>query len=141
MTSKRTTTPRQTNSKTLRGKPAAISISRTRIRYGTQRNLNSWLTTTLIPVKWDRGNTPVKHGPPDVAPLSRSPRHSRDDTRAGSATHRSRVHEGIFHPLVRCSKSARSVLVNIAKESGSQGLTHDSTNIIDSQKELDYTSQ
>lgn len=94
-----------------------------------------------IPVEWVRGNTPVKHDPPDVAPLSRSPRHSRDDTRAGSATHRSRVHERIFHPLVRRSKSARSVLVNIAKESEPQGLTHDSTNLIDLHNDLDYTFQ
>jgi len=57
----------------------------------------------------------VKHDPPDVAPLSRNPRHSRDDARAGNATHRSRVHEGIFHPLVRCSRPARNVRVNIAK--------------------------
>ena len=72
---------------------------------------------------------------------SRSPRHSRNDTRAGSATHRSRVHERIFHPLVRCSRPARSVLVNIAKESGSQGVARDSTTIMDSHNVLDYTFQ
>ena len=41
ITSKRTTTLQKTNSKRLRGNPAATSISRTRIRYGTQRNLTS----------------------------------------------------------------------------------------------------